>query len=75
MEDHRNKLKRKRIRQTSKGEANEAGFFSEILFYAFTKHPTTLNVVSRATEPEQVVIGPVKQKWEQRGLDKNDWEF
>ena len=74
MEDHGNKLKRKRIRQTSKGEANEAGFFSEINFCASTKHPTTLNVVSRATEPDQEVIGPVKKR-EQRGLDQNDWEF
>ena len=74
MEDHRNKLKRKRIHQTTKGEANEAGFSSEIIFYALTKHTTTLNVVSRATDPEQEVIGPVKKR-EQRGLDKNDWEF
>ena len=68
------KTKRKRILQTSKGEANEAGFSSKIIYYIFTKHPTTLNVVSRATYPEQEVIGPVKNR-EQRGLDKKDWEF
>ena len=57
-----------RVRQTK--QASPPGF----IFYVFTKHPTTLNVVSRATDPEQEVIGPVK-KWEQRGLDKNYWEF
>ena len=73
-EPWKQQLQQKRLRPTSKGEANEAGFSSGIYFYVLTKHPTTLNVVLRATESEQEVIGPVK-KQEHRGLDKNDWEF
>ena len=53
----RNKTKTKRQRRlpTSKGEANEARFYFGIYFYVCTKHPTTLDVASRAKEPEQEV--------------------
>ena len=49
--NHGPTTKRKIIRKTSRGDANEVGFSSEITFYVFTKHPITLNVVLRATEP------------------------
>ena len=65
---------RKIIRPTAKGEANEAGFSSRILFIMFSpKHPPILTLC----ESKRAIAkgNKVRKKREQGGLDKNDWEF